>query len=244
VLEGGWLRWRRPIGQADGVELVLLPHIGGTAAWYLGWIGGCIPGAAVVAVDSPGWARELGEDLGSTLPDVAKRIAAGLGRGLAPVRRVVFGHSMGAGVALELAKVVRVDLLIASALDLKGVYQGRAGATASELVWGAEAVPDELRDDPDWTELALPAIEHDIALMATYRPERLPAPHRLMVYSGRDDHEVSAEGIEAWLRLSGVSGHREFRGGHFYLETERDAVLAALERDVREATSGSRPHEP
>jgi surfactin synthase thioesterase subunit len=52
-------------------------------------------------------------------------------------------------------------------------------------------------------------------------------------YGGADDPNVRREHLDGWAEQTTASfAVRIFPGGHFYLNTAREAFLAALEKDL------------
>jgi medium-chain acyl-[acyl-carrier-protein] hydrolase len=91
-------------------------------------------------------------------------------------------------------------------------------------------VPAELFERPEALRILLPALKADARLYRRYVYD--PAPPLeipIIAYYGRTDPNVRSEHVERWREQS--TGHferREFEGGHFYLQSQRDAFLTGL----------------
>lgn len=201
-----------------------------------------IPGAGSAGL---AWAAVVA-DLGAALlavpdePEVAAMAAALAGRiEAAPRPRVVAGASLGAMVALEVARTVDVDALVLlaagfgihvgdSVLDLAGsgapdlfARMARAGLADRDDVAHVETV---VRD----FELRGPGVLHrHLRALASYRPEPLSAPPPTLVLWGERDRSVPlADHAELALRCDGIlvpirgAGHRPF------LERPRETALS------------------
>src|SRR6266545_3343153 len=97
-------RWVRRFRDDDGcgTKLVCFPHAGGWANAYRTWPLGLPSDIGVLAVRYPGREDRLGDPFPSGLEALADDIADALGE-LTRHRLVLFGHSMGASVAHEVA---------------------------------------------------------------------------------------------------------------------------------------------
>jgi medium-chain acyl-[acyl-carrier-protein] hydrolase len=157
-----------------------------------------------------------------------------------------FGHSMGAAVAFELARLLRrrhqklPKLLIASgarAPQYRRDHVPPAGPGDEQFLAELrrlEGIPHEVLDDPALMRAVLPALRADTALYRNYvyaEDEPLACPIR--AYGGVDDPNVLREHLEAWaLQTSASFGLRLFPGGHFYLNAGRAALEQALAEEL------------
>jgi len=161
----------------------------------------------------------------------------------------LFGHSMGAVVAFELARLLRrrgrplPRLLIASGARAPQFRRGHKPPpqpTEAEFVESLrrlEGTPREVLDDPELLRLVLPALREDAAIYRCYvYAEEPPLDCPIRAYGGAEDPNVRREHLQAWAEQTcGGFGLRLFPGGHFYLQTVRRQFLDALARDLAEA---------
>jgi medium-chain acyl-[acyl-carrier-protein] hydrolase len=154
-----------------------------------------------------------------------------------------FGHSMGAVVASETARAL-IDRarIVPRHLFLSSRRPPNMQATETDLHTLPDAelieevvrryggVPRELINEPELLALLLPALRADLAALETFRPGhrgRLPCP--ISAYGGTQDRAVSRHDLEAWRDQTTASFRvRVFPGDHFYLDTQRAALLADL----------------
>lgn len=219
------------------LRLVCFPHAGGTASFYRGW-GDHLPEAEVLAVRYPGRAERIAEPPPADLPLLAREIAGGLANTANDVPLVLFGHSMGAAVALETARClesrgVRPVHLVASgsrdaevpdSLDPPDEDHDSIMRTLVEL----GGTDPELAADPDFRELVIPYVLGDGRMFHAYahRPEPiLRCPVTTIVGDADPDADR-----RPWSTLtSGGFAERVVPGDHFYL---RDHPPYALLRDA------------
>ncbi len=241
-----WSQVERPVA-----NLVCLPHAGGSPGFYRPWVE-LLPDIQVLAAHYPGRAERSHERPETSLPRLARRVATAIEDAIVPGSRLfLFGHSLGAPVALETARVldalgVPVDGLIASG--------SRPGAhdPSERRVWVSDQTDEEVlaglwemggtdRDllaDPDFAALVTPYVKADSLLYHSYVMEptpRLRCP--IVTIAGLDDEHAD---VRPWDELTaGPHTHVPIAGGHFYLVDRPpiDLVTDLVHRvDDREVT--------
>jgi surfactin synthase thioesterase subunit len=166
----------------------------------------------------------------------------------------VFGHSMGAIVARQFALASPVSpqhLFVSSRLPRPKpetpLLQELADAEfLAELDRRYQGVPAELWKHPDVLELLLPPLRADIEALETFRPGPratvLACP--ITAYCGSHDPSVKGEDLEAWrAETTGSFRARIFSGGHFYLDSQRPALLADIATTLAQLLAPGRPGE-
>ncbi|MFI7322847.1 thioesterase II family protein [Streptomyces venezuelae] len=216
-------------------RLIAFPHAGGACGAYRQWQAWTDPGLEVRAVRYPGRAGRFTEPPYTRCEPLARDIAACL-QMVADLPLVLFGHSMGALVAFEVAVElertygIRPAHLIVSgapAPHLPSVTPGmRSDAGDAELVEAMRALggsSEDVLNEPDLVALLLPAMRADLAIGESYRPRartRVAAP--LTAMSGVDDGDATPDAVQEWQAYTeGTFRRRSFPGGHFYLHDEQ-----------------------
>ncbi len=222
---------------APGVlRLFCFPHAGGGAPTFHGWADGLPASVAVLPARQPRRDRmaELVEALGDAIHAYVDQPFA------------FFGHSMGAVVAFELARLLRrrgqplPRVLLVSAARAPQFRRGHVPPPEpgqSEFIdelRRLEGMPPQVLDDPALLRMILPGLRADAALYRNYiYAEELPLDCPIRAYGGTEDPNVRREHLEAWARqTTSTFGLRMFPGGHFFPQTTRDDFLAALAQDV------------
>ncbi|GIF15025.1 thioesterase II family protein [Actinoplanes teichomyceticus] len=233
-----WIRAYRPTPEAP-VQLVCLPHAGGSAPFFHPLAGALAPAAEVLAVQYPGRQERRSEPLIDSIDELAGHVTEELltrtGR---PV--VLFGHSLGGLLAFEVAR-----LLGAKGHPPAGLIV--SGRRAPHLIRAGDrhllADRDLLRHiatlggtdprvlaDEELIRMALTVLRADYRAVETHRHE--PGPPLgcpVTVLTGRDDPEVTAEDAQAWRRHTTADFEViTFPGGHFYLVEQQQAVIRVL----------------
>ncbi|ANN21610.1 hypothetical protein SD37_07290 [Amycolatopsis orientalis] len=234
-----WLHRWRPRPRA-GTRLVCFPHAGGSAAFFAPWSTKLPAEIDVAAVRYPGRADRLAEPPLTSMSTLVDEIARAL-EPLADRPTVLFGHSLGALVAYEVAReLTRRDVpparLIVSGRRAPGDAPGGTKHLLSddelvgELVRLGGTEPGLLASE-DARSVFLPAIRADFRLAENYRrlPGREPSCP-LTVLVGDEDTEVDARRAGLWAghTTNGTCTTHVLPGGHFYLIPREKTVLALL----------------
>ena len=235
------------------IRLFCLAHAGGGAAAFRLWPRALAGAVEVVRIQLPGRESRFREAL---IAEPAGMVAS-LADALAPALDrpwAFFGHSMGALVGFEACR----ELAIRGHEGPRHFFA--AGFRAPHLgiddpihpIEGDEAfldaldaryggVPAALRDHPDLLAALMPIVRADMTICESYRfEERGPLGCGITALGGRDDHWVGTERLAAWERHTAAGFElRWFDGGHFFVESARDAVLDLVaERCERLAPAG------
>lgn len=173
-----------------------------------------------------------------------------LAEGLAPLLDVpfaLFGHSMGAVVAFEVARELRRRGGPAPVLLAVSGHQAPRrpeveppfshlpdAAFLEELRRRYDGIPAEVLAEKELLQLLLPVLRADIQVLETYAyAGEPPLDCPISCLGGEDDPHVSVADLEAWSdETSGGLRVRTFPGGHFFVASARSEVLHALGEDL------------
>ncbi|NIJ11886.1 medium-chain acyl-[acyl-carrier-protein] hydrolase [Saccharomonospora amisosensis] len=235
LTERTWLRHERT---GAAVNLLCLPHAGAGASSFTRWLSLFPASVAPVRVQLPGREDAVAEPPLRSAGDV---VAALLPR-LAPLtgtRLALYGHSMGAVVAFELARAlyargVVVDRLFVSGrraphLPARGAPIHRA--SDEELTSALTTAGADLTfAGPAFLRYALRLVRADLALSDEYQCRDEAVLHcPITVFHGIDDPIVALEEAHAWNRHTdaGCTVHT-FSGDHFFHQHHRAAIAALI----------------
>lgn len=235
-----WVRISCP-RPAARVRLICLPFAGGSANSYWEWPTYLPEEVEVVPIQLPGRESRFDEPAIDSADLLAGRLLEGI---LSYLDRpfALFGHSMGALIAFELARRLRTRCL-------EPVHVFASGCKAPHLprdrsthrhhlpdrefiaaVGDMNGVPREVLMNADLMEVILPALRNDFKLVETYRYHSQP-PLRCPVsaFGGRHDNEVTQGEIEAWSRHTmGSFQVHMLPGDHFFLNSSRPSLLRLI----------------
>ncbi|MBI0328494.1 thioesterase II family protein [Burkholderia plantarii] len=238
-------RWIRELQLSPGprARIVGLPHAGGSAGFFRNWRGHLRWDLDLLAVQYPGREDRFGEPGATAIEALAYPVAEAL-RHDTDRPLVLFGHSLGAVLAYEVA----VRLERAGRAPLRVFVSGhpaphRQRRTDLHRQSDQALLADITRLSPDSralfenTELRavyLPMIRRDYQAIETYRcprPTMLDTP--LDIVLPLDDTEVDRHEALAWQQVTrGASRWAAFEGGHFYLKQQYPALIAWLTRQI------------
>lgn len=246
-------------------RLICFPHAGGAATYYFPLSRALSPDVDVVAMQYPGRQDRLAEKPAVTIAELAdgaytalrdqRAIGAGGGRGRGRSRGeepvALFGHSMGAIVAFEVALRMRRDgMAPPSRLFVSGrrapstkrdealVHTLDRAALIAQLrrVGGTD---EKILGNPDLQELFLPTIRSDYQAIETYRYQPGPPLNcPITALTGDNDAAVTPQEAAAWeAHGTGRFDLRVYTGGHFYLEDHTAEVTELLRTEIAKGRS-------
>jgi surfactin synthase thioesterase subunit len=161
----------------------------------------------------------------------------------------LFGHSVGALVAYEVARSLcaagrtPVHLFVSGqrAPHMPGRTPPRHALPPVEFeaaLARLEGTPTEVLQDADLMAVIVPLLRADFSLEETYAPapgDPLEIP--MTVFGGADDNEANLVELNAWQRhCRHACEVRIFQGNHFYVRTNPAPVVEA----IRAALAASR----
>ncbi|HEU4556708.1 MAG TPA: alpha/beta fold hydrolase [Longimicrobium sp.] len=242
-----WLVLPRP-NPAARLRLFCFPYAGGGASIFSPWAAKLPPEVEVAAVQPPGRENRIGE---KPIPDLME-LAAQMGVALAPFMDrpfAFYGHSNGGLMAFELARLLRREgrpepVLVVTGgrpaphVEIEGeVIHALPEAEFHDVLRRYNGTPDEVLQNAEIMALISPMLRADFSLGETYHctPEP-PLEMPMAAYGGMTDGEVPAWSVEAWREhAAGEFRVVMFPGGHFFMNENRDMVLAELTRDLQGA---------
>lgn len=236
----GWIvAPRRP--DPPAVRLLCLPYVGGAASVYTTWDGAFGEHVEVCPVELPGRQTRLREPAFTRIEPLVDALATALLPEL-DVPYALFGHSMGAIVAFELARELRrrgagepAVLFVSGGQaprlprELPPLHDAPDAQITARLV-ALGGMPDEINEEPELLRHFMPTIRADFAVCETheYRTRRLlDCP--VVAFAGRDDHEVRPLLVAPWVEeTTGRFDQHVLPGGHFFVHTEQTAVFDVI----------------
>jgi surfactin synthase thioesterase subunit len=213
-----------------GQRLICFPHAGGSAAFFRHW-GRRLPGLEVQAVRYPGRAERIDEPPPTDVRHLARQIAAAA-EPLSDRPLALFGHSMGAVVALETARALEARGLGVVHLFASGSRDGvcpapaapdEDNATMARQLVSLGGMDPELAADPQFLELVLPYIRSDSRMFHSYSfsPEPvLRCPVTSIVGSADSDADQ-----RPWREVTRTFREHTTPGNHFYLISDPPLTL-------------------
>jgi surfactin synthase thioesterase subunit len=248
-MEGQWFR-RFGDPEPDALRLICFPHAGGAASAYLPLSRLLRPHVEVWAVQYPGRQDRRLETPLSDIGELAAVVARKLEEEGTAEPLAFFGHSMGALIAYETARILQ-ERGVRPPRRLFLSARGAPGPRRSphDVLPDDEAILAAVRrlggtgvgllDDPELVAMVLPALRADYAALAAYSwTPREPLHTPVTVLCGDADPVVSVEEAAGWREFTRAETEvRVFPGGHFYLDQRLDDVAEVVLRGVRSGSA-------
>lgn len=163
---------------------------------------------------------------------------------------VLFGHSMGALIAFEIAQQLTSNGTPPAALVVSGrrapqcvsrvppVAHLPEDAFVAEMQRRYGGIPEMLLQDDELRAWFVPILQADMRLVDRYTPTTLAVLNcPVFVYGGTTDPQTTPAELEAWsARTSASCELRWFAGGHFFTDSARTEVIATLAQDIGSVT--------
>jgi len=160
----------------------------------------------------------------------------------------LFGHSMGAVIAHELAHEIEERALgHLAALMVSGRRAPHLPSTEPDIHTLPEAefiqkirefggTPEEVLEMPELLELLIPLLRSDFELLETQghvRQSKLSCP--IYAFGGTDDVKVPWDTVEGWCEHTKADfDSRQYDGGHFFVQSCQEQLM----RDLNLVLSG------
>jgi surfactin synthase thioesterase subunit len=236
---GRWFRRYRATGSVHR-RLLVLPHAGGSASFFHAWGTAFDPGTEVLVARYPGRHDRLTDPCVDSMKELADQVTEAL-LPLLDVPVTLFGHSMGASLAHEVALRLRdrhgvrpAALHVSSRRPPHRLNPKRVHAEGDEAlleeVRRLGGTDEALLTDPDLREIFLPAIRADFTIVGTYGPRRAaPVDCPVYAYVGDQDPDVPVAEMSAWSDVArGAFRLDVLPGGHFYLVDRHDVLVGTV----------------
>jgi medium-chain acyl-[acyl-carrier-protein] hydrolase len=165
----------------------------------------------------------------------------------------LYGHSMGALIAYELARRLReagraepVHLFVSGCrapqlADTRDVTYDLPDPEFIEELRRLKGTPSEVLEHEELLRLVLPLLRADFAVAQTYRySEGPPLGCPLTAVGGLQDEEVTREQLTPWREMTtGAFSLHMLPGDHFFLHTSQDVLLEIITRQLARLRGGA-----
>ena len=242
-----WLQAKRR--RSPTVRLFCFPFSGGSAASYANWHTLLPDFVEVYPAELPGRAQRFLEP-GIRCFDEAVSALIPVMLPLTTLPFALFGHSMGAFLAFELARVLEtsyqrrpIKLFVSgspSPTVLRKIAR-RSVLTDIELIRELKRLggtPKEVLSNSELLSLILPVIRSDFELTETYHyvPRAgLSCPVR--AFAGWSDPEAAPDEVDRWRDITPASFDINlFMGEHFFLQRWAQQIASIISTDLGDIT--------
>lgn len=172
---------------------------------------------------------------------------------LLDMKFALFGHSMGAIIAFELARELRrrnerqPEQIFVSGREAPQIprrdpvtYDFREDEFRTELL-RLKGTPIDVLENAELMSLMLPLLRADFELIQTYEYcDELPLQCPISVYGGLQDYEITREGLLRWKQQTdGQFKLDMLPGDHFFLRSASSILLELLRHELSRITIAS-----
>ncbi|MFI8849564.1 alpha/beta fold hydrolase [Streptomyces sp. 891-h] len=239
--------------EAGPRRLVCIPYAGGTASVYRAWQERLGADVHVVPVQLPGRGLRLREAPYEALGPLVSQLATALLEARLCHDYALFGHSMGALLAYEVACELRERgapepaHLFVSGSRAPHLYGTREDHLLPDeelrrLVSDLGGLDRDRAVDAAYFERRLPVLRADLRVCETYRwRPRAPLGCPMTAFSATRDALASAPHTEAWRAYTSSSFlRRHLEGDHFFLNggPSRERLLRSLRDELAGVRTG------
>lgn len=238
----------RSEGGSVPLRLICFPYAGGTPSVYRGWDARLGEGVQVIPVLLPGRGLRMREVPYTAMRPLARDIAEALVERELAHDYALFGHSMGALLAYEVACELRERghgeplHLFVSGSRAPHLYGDRDDRTLSDadlrqLVRALGGLGDDRSIGSAYLERRLPVLRADLTVCEEYRwIPRPPLGCPMTAFSATRDPIAAQSAVEAWRSYtSGSLLHHHVEGDHFFLN---GPARPSLLREIRSELAG------
>ena len=235
----------RTFSGAARIRLFCFPYAGGSAQIFREWQDE-LPGEIEVSpVHLPGRGRRSREEPFSELLPLAEVLADAL---LSHLDKpyALFGHSIGAIIAFELARVLRrkggplpLYLFVSGCRAPQFTFTRHRtyDLPVAELIRELRRLngtPETILESPEMLQFFLPLIRSDLQMVQTYScVAEPPLSCPISAFGGLQDVEETLEMLSAWREQTTASFHFQmFAGDHFFLRSEQSDLLQAISQQL------------
>jgi medium-chain acyl-[acyl-carrier-protein] hydrolase len=243
------IRFLRPRSGAAGAarrRLFCFPYAGGGSGIFRLWPD-LLPGDTELGAPIlPGRETRVNEasiaDMGALVDLLAEAIEPHL-----DLPYALFGHSLGAFVAFDLAHEIArrgwpapLHLFVSAQRGpglpyrAQPIYELSDTAFLDKVSARYGGLPTALASHAEFMAVLTPILRADFKLVETYR-RRAPGPLScpITAFGGVEDTFITPDKLDAWsVETSAGFARRMAPGGHFFIETERAWLLAQIRRDL------------
>jgi medium-chain acyl-[acyl-carrier-protein] hydrolase len=227
------------------LRLFCFPYAGGGALVFRNWPDILPREIEVCAIQLPGRGNRLREtafrNMSLVVEAVGEEIVSLLDRPFA-----FFGHSMGAIIGFELARLLRrgghelpTHLFVSGhkAPQIPKTEPFTFNLPDAEFIQELQRLngtPREVLDHPELMQMMAPLLRADFESIQTYTYQHEPPLDcPITALGGLQDPDISRETLEPWReQTTSTFNLRMFPGDHFFLNTEQARLLRVLAQEA------------
>ncbi len=232
--------------QQSKIRMFCFTYSGGTASNFRTWLNHFPLSIELCPIQLPGRETRISDELIFTMDHLVDSLWPEI-HSLLDRPCILFGHSLGAVIAYEIAKKIesfsnQLKFLFVSAcsapkLFMKNVTNIHLESDEQfiETLKGYGAMHTQILKNKEALDLLLPRIRADFSIFETYI-YRATAPLKSSIVGccGLQDEIVAPEKIKAWAAETTSNFYfHEFQGGHFYHQISEKMLCQSLLQHIQ-----------
>ncbi len=231
-------------------KLFCFPYAGGSATFYSRWADHLNPSIDIQQVELAGRGKRIYEPLYRDLKEAIDNVFHLIKDQTRIYRYALFGHSLGALIAFELAMKLKEQGFpspehiffsgrgaphVPRSKDRK-IYHQLPDDEFRESIVELGGTPKELFDYPELLDILLPTLKNDFRISETYRydhyEDAAPFDHDITVFLGKDEN-ITPEQMAGWRQHTrNVCSIHYYDGGHFFIHEKVAETAAVINRTL------------
>lgn len=230
---------------SPALRLFCFPYAGAGIAPFRPWREAMPAGVELIGAQPPGRGPRLREAphrrMKPLVNEMALAMAPMLDRPFA-----LFGHSLGALMAFELARLLRRHGKRPAILMVSGTIAAHQPNTNPPLHHLPDAqfiaelarlngMPREILDNRELLEIVLPAVKADFEVLETYEyAAEAPLDTPIRAFGGTHDPRANHDQLDAWrAQTSAAFDLCMFDGGHFFMDERAREFLHCMGEKIQ-----------
>ncbi|WP_017654179.1 thioesterase II family protein [Fortiea contorta] len=241
-----WITRFQPNSQAR-LRMFCFPYAGAGASIFYNWQNKLASDIEVCAIQLPGRETRLGEPLLTELPPLVETLATALLPYL-DTPFIFFGHSMGALISFEVARLLRRKYhkspqhLFVSGRRAPQIMRRRSpihhlpDSLFIEELRRYNGTPEAVLQNKELLSLFLPILRADFTINDSYiYTDDIPIDCPILAFGGLEDAGVTSDDIAAWrVHTNSNFSMYMFPGEHFFIKHEYDKISSIIEQKCTE----------
>lgn len=212
------------------IRLFCIPYAGGSSSTYYRWKDHVDKRIELIPIELSGRGRRFEEPHYSSIEDAVEDMYKSIHSFNDDKPYAIWGHSMGAVIAYELAHLLQKRKRImphhlfcsgTSAPDLRVREKQIHNLPDNEFleeIQKLEGTPNEFFDNQDLVDLYTPILRNDFKIVEQYRFQEKEAPLQTNLNVLYGDEESFKDQVRGWERHTNyLCRFYEFQGKHFFI---------------------------